>query len=483
MLLGLSVFPMFEATCRLAGWGAKITPVDVFAEFDSSRKLFALSADKTEYRVADDRRAYFAEESFPANKSPGTFRIFVFGGSTVQGRPFSIPTSFGTFLKLGLQHAEPSRNWEVVNCGGVSYASYRLLPIVEECLNYQPDLFIVCAGHNEFLECVTYGEAMSASSGIRDARIWLNSLHSLRLLRHTLQTQSTAASGDGVPGRAMLPDEVDALLDHQGGLEAYTKASLHRGPIVEQFGLNLQQMVDLSKASDVRLMFMRPPSNLADCPPFKSEFSASSDTAVRKKIVEQLKAAQSLQRDDLSRSIRLLESTAELDPEFAFTWYQLGRSYLLSRRIEDAQSAFVQARDADVCPLRMTSSLAQTLQQVASRNRILHWNVHRFLEGQSRHGIVGDSTLVDHVHPSFRSNQKIAVELIERFAPLLGVSTSEDWKAAAEATFEAHLQSLNDMYYLRGRQTLENLKAWAAGRGDGPRLKLPHTSDDANAAH
>ena len=62
------------------------------------------------------------------------------GGSTVQGRPFSIETAFSTWLELSLTAADPSRIWQVVNCGGVSYASYRLAPIVDESSCYKPDL-------------------------------------------------------------------------------------------------------------------------------------------------------------------------------------------------------------------------------------------------------------------------------------------------------------------------------------------------------
>ena len=101
-----------------------------------------------------------AEEN--ANKSRDEFRIFCLGGSTVQGRPYANETSFTTWLELSLQAADPRRQWQVVNCGGVSYASYRLLPIMKETLQYEPDLYIIYTGQNEFLEERTYGEIVDA---------------------------------------------------------------------------------------------------------------------------------------------------------------------------------------------------------------------------------------------------------------------------------------------------------------------------------
>lgn len=467
MLLGFSIFGIIEATCRLAGWGAT-APVSTYEEFHAARPLFRLNPEASEYRIAQERRLYFAEESFPAVKSPNVRRIFLLGGSTVQGRPFSIPTSFGTFLKIALKHADPDTEWQVINCGGISYASYRLLPIIRECINYQPDLFIVCTGHNEFLECVTYGEVISASLTLRLAHSWLNASHSIRLVRSMVQPNENGTPGDAAPAN-ILPEEVDAMLDHQGGLEIYTRHALGKDNIASQFGLNLQQMADLCRTHDVPLVFVSPASNLGDCPPFKSQFSDTIDTETKRHLTEQLQQAAERQKDDLPRSIQLLKTITEQDPAFAFSWYQLGRSLRMANRTEDAKAAFVRARDEDVCPLRMTSALEKELLRVAIENDVPFVSLQHVMEHRCRDGIVDSSVLVDHVHPSFRSNQQIALELIKQ----LTLNTRQEWLAAAEADFDTHLQSLDDFYFLSGQRTLQSLQAWAAGRGDGPPLELP----------
>lgn len=471
VLLGLSIFPIFEATCRLTGWGATTLSACAFEEFGAARPLFTL--DQAEYRIAQNRRLYFADESFPAEKSPATKRIFIFGGSTVQGRPFSIPTSFGTFLKIGVKHADPDTEWQVVNCGGVSYASYRLLPIVRECVRYQPDLFIICTGHNEYLECLTYHEAISASPMRREAHNWLASLHSVRLLRSLMQPGTSKTLNGQQAKKRLLPEEVDALLDHEGGLGVYTRQALHHDDITTQFGSNLQQMVKICRNNDVPMMFVSPVSNLGDCPPFKSQFGDTVSTEARQRITAELKQASELQKDDVEGSIRLLKSIVEDDPAFAFSWYQLGRSYRMANRIDEARTAFVRARDEDVCPLRMTSALDERFRLVAMDNDVSYLDLQPLMQSHSRQGIVGDDVLVDHVHPSFRSNQLIALELISQ----LGLGKRDGWSAAAEADFDAHLQSLEDHYFLSGRRTLQSLQAWAAGRGDGPPLQLSNTSE------
>ena len=89
---GLSVFVVLEIVCRIGGWGQPDLSDDPFVGFSELQPLFVKQGDR--YRTAPARLKFFAEQSFPEPKSPGTVRIFCLGGSTVQGRPFGPETSF-----------------------------------------------------------------------------------------------------------------------------------------------------------------------------------------------------------------------------------------------------------------------------------------------------------------------------------------------------------------------------------------------------
>lgn len=466
--LGLSIFGLFEGVCRLTGLGTQSSVRDAFSEFASIRPLFTADSNSDHYRIAENRREFFADDSFLAEKPENGRRIFVFGGSTVQGRPFSTPTAFTSFLEIGLATIEPQYTWEVVNCGGISYASYRLVPILEECTAYEPDLFIVCTGHNEFLECVTYANVRSASRLALDSHALLSRLQSFQFLRHSIFGPSDHGS-KSVP---LLPTEVDAMLDHQGGLEAYSRDTLNREEVDRLFRRNLQQMVDISNRASVPLLFMAPLSNLADCPPFKSEFSTAGQK--QGEIAELLRQASDLTLTDADTAVTLLRRAADLDPQFAFTWYQLGHLLQTGGLFEQSTEAFIRARDEDVCPLRMTTTLQQTLTTVADQNEIRLIDLHALLARECANGQVGDSILVDHIHPSFRGHQLIARELMDQLAAIRFCSsvTAEQDKVIRQR-FEDHLTSLEDLYFLRGQRTLKALKAWTQGRADGPPLKQP----------
>ncbi|HEU5116425.1 MAG TPA: SGNH/GDSL hydrolase family protein, partial [Isosphaeraceae bacterium] len=217
--LGVGLLPLLlcELTLHAFDVGRSIPPEDPFVGFSATYPLFELDPTRTRYQTAANRLVYFQRDTFAAHKSPREYRVFVFGGSTVQGRPFAIETAFSTWLELSLQAADPSRVWQVVNCGGVSYASYRLAPIVDEILHYKPDLVILCTGHNEYLEDRSYDTLKSVPGGVRWPLEVLSNTRTARLLEGLVRSVSEPEEQK----RPLLAAEVDAMLDYRGGLARY----------------------------------------------------------------------------------------------------------------------------------------------------------------------------------------------------------------------------------------------------------------------
>ena len=101
--------------------------------------------------------------------------------------------------------ADASRTWEVINSGGVSYASYRVANILEELTEYEPDLFVVYTGHNEFLEDRTYRSMIEMPAALRGIGALLSSTRTYSALSRLVRTET--------PERTELPAEVETLLD------------------------------------------------------------------------------------------------------------------------------------------------------------------------------------------------------------------------------------------------------------------------------
>ncbi len=85
---------------------------DPLVSFGDLSPLFVLNESGTAFETAVERHFYFCPQSFSAVKDDDTFRIFCVGGSTVQGRPYSVETSFSAWLKLNsLQTPAAFRGW------------------------------------------------------------------------------------------------------------------------------------------------------------------------------------------------------------------------------------------------------------------------------------------------------------------------------------------------------------------------------------
>lgn len=475
VLLGLSFFVAVELVCVAFNLGPDPEDIDdPFVGFNAVHPLFVRVDDDggkpARFEIPKVRRKFFAPESFPATKARDTFRVFCFGGSTVQGRPFSKETSFTTWLRLSLTAADSSRNWEVVNCGGVSYASYRLVPILKECLNYEPDLFIICTGHNEFLEERTYGEIKRAPELIAKMHANLSRLRSYSLLRsELLRLKSIESTADKNP-KFSLPAEVDAFLDYRNGLDAYHRDDTWHAGVVAHFDLNVRNMLTVARRANVPVILIKPPSNLSDCPPFKSENRSGLTTDELRQFQSLVTEARSHYKDDLPESVALLNRATAIDSQFAAVHYELGKCYETMNDFSKARKAFLAARECDICPLRILKPMEQSLNSISDEFDVPLIDAHELLEQLSPNGILGDFLLVDHIHPSFRGHQMIADELTKEIERQGRIRCGGDWKSERKTAYDQHFARLDDLYFLRGQRMLEILGLWTKGRADGPEL-------------
>ncbi len=448
----------------LGGWEFEVESSDPTVTFEAVRPLFVPNASGDAYEIPPSRQWYFSPESFPVRKSGKAFRIFVLGGSTVQGEPYTSRTSFTTWLELQLRATDPSRDWDVVNCGGISYASYRLAPILEECLAYQPDLFILCIGHNEFLEDRTRAEVREIPGAVRQTHVTMSEWRSYRMLQWCLGRSTPRSSADTV----VMPTEVTARLDFRRGMEKFQRDPEGRQAIVEHYGQNLRGMLTKARAASVPVILMQPSSNLADCPPFKSEHAPLLSPASRQAWEQHVRQAHECYSTSLPQAVEHLEAATTLDPEFAQTWYELGQCYDRQGDYPRARAAFVEARDRDICPLRMLTPLEAELRAAATDFDVPLINAHDLLERQSPSGILGSFLLVDHVHPSICGHQLLANALADEFATQGILHRSAAWRSTRDSAYATHLNGLEPMYFLKAERTRQRLEGWAQGRAELP---------------
>ena len=272
LVVCLGFFLLVELVLALAGVRPVLYERDPYVGFSSQIPLFvhdAESSDPNALVTARNKQRIFNVQKFSAKKAPGTMRVFCLGGSTTYGHPYDDKTSYCGWLRSMLPRADPSRRWEFINCGGISYASYREALLMEELIQYQPDLFIVLSGHNEFLEHRTYGDILAMPRAVRG----VGALLSRTRLHTALQAVAAKLRGASTEtaSRTSLPAEVDTLLDRSVGPQVYFRDDDLQRKVLAHYRFNLERMTDIARSAGAQVIFVTPASNLRSCAPFKSE--------------------------------------------------------------------------------------------------------------------------------------------------------------------------------------------------------------------
>ncbi|RMF38015.1 MAG: SGNH/GDSL hydrolase family protein [Planctomycetota bacterium] len=461
ILLGLMPVLTAELALRWFDWPPP-PAVDPYVDLHKLRPLFEpVPGDPDRLHIGQQRLHLFRPASFSRQKPPGTFRIFALGGSTTQGEPYSTETAFPRWAGEALQLADPGRHYEVINCGGLSYASYRVFAILREVLQYDPDLIMLYTGHNEFLEKRTYEE--SASGGWR--RCVSSTFEELRIVRLARTWMHRAEDHGDRPekSRTVLQAEVDALLDYQGGLEQYHRGDRWRDGVVEHFEWNLQQMVRACRNADVPLVLIKPVSNLADCPPMKIEIDPSLPSAQRRRFEDLWETARTATSPSVAQ--RAAAAALEIDPQHAGAHFLLGRLAYEAGQADPALVHLTMARDYDVCPLRAPTPILQATQRVAAASHCSWVDAEQLFASRSDLEIVGNRWLVDHIHPKIEGHQLLGREIAAAcIRDGIVIATQADWMERVEPAFQQVLAALDESYFQRAQQRLEGLLLWTQGR-------------------
>ena len=477
ILLGLSPFVIAEAMFVALDWGRPDYSSDPFVGFHDVQPLFVPSEDHTRREIAPSRQGFFRPDSFLSQKPDDEYRVFCLGGSTVQGRPFGVETSFTTWLELSLQAADRTRKWEVVNCGGVSYASYRLVPILEEVLAYQPDLIILYTGHNEFLEDRTYHQIKCIPKIITRPCRLMAQTRTYNLLHQGYVRLKGDDNAADTPDRPTLRAEVDAMLEYEGGLARYHRDEKWRRDVIEHYRYNIRRMIQICRDAGVDLILANPVSNLRDSPPFKNQHRDGLTAEELGRWESLIARASELQATNMHAATLALEEALAIDDRHAGTHYLAAKCYDAMGDHDRARRSYVRAKDEDICPLRILDTMNRTVLEMARQTGTTLVDVRAVFDANSNTGIPGGVLMVDHVHPSFAGHQLIAHALFVELVRQGIVRPDSGWEQRREEVFRSHFESLDAFYFAKGQETLEALRCWTQGKAGRHHPEYGETQD------
>lgn len=459
VLITACLFAGAEALLALSGVTPMIRHEDPYIGFASYLPLFVdgVDSDGNSVKVtAENKRKYFNTQSFRSTKPANGYRLFTLGGSTTFGHPYDDATSFSGWLRAYLPEVDPSRHWEVVNCGGISYASYRLARVMEELCQYEPDLFIVYTGHNEFLERRTF-------EGVLNTHPWERRIGTL-VSRSRVYTviQRWVTPFRSASSEVVLPAEVDTILDNSIGPSAYHRDDAYANLVREQFKHNLTRLVLLARDADTPILFVTPPSNLRDCSPFKSESSDALSEDAYAQLRRDLNRARTLSDEGkLPDALTALDDCLAIDDGYAEAHFLRGRIFWKLGEYENARSSFERARDEDVCPLRATGPLLTAIDQVVSEEAAGAIDFDSMIGTLSEHGIPGNDWFLDHVHPTIEGNRQLSLSIVERLIDTGVATPAASWNAETIDRVKARVEGeIDAVEHGRALLTVAHVYLW-----------------------
>ena len=283
---------------------------------------------------------------FPAEKAPGTVRIFVQGESSAAGFPYGRWASPAAMLQQRLQRAYPDRNVEVINTGMAAITSYVLLDFADEIIAQRPDAVVVYTGHNEYLGIGGVGSSLAAarSPGVARAIAMLRRLHLYRALERGLG--SLGSDADPLERRdGTLMSRVAAERSIPLGSPLYQRG-------LEQFRGNLERLLAKYQAAGVRVFIGTLASNERDQAPFAS--AAGPDGA-------QARFAKARELEDAGDAVA-------------------------------ARAEYLAAKDRDELRFRAPEAFNDLIRATAGKSGATVVDVQGTLAAASSHGIIGART-------------------------------------------------------------------------------------------
>ena len=369
LLIPILFFILLEAGLRIGGYGGDM------------RLFIEASGDYSRYMMINPRvnkRYFFHQKTIPSprndiflkEKPANGYRIFVMGGSTTAGYPFSYNLMFPRIIHLYLKKIFPEKYIEVINTATSAINSYTLLDFSDEILDYEPDLILIYAGHNEYYGALGVASAETVARYPFLTRLYLKlkDYKTFLLIRDALGwLRSLGAKETGQPSATLM----QRLVSEQ---TIPYKSELYEAGR-RQFDNNLRDIVEKFREEGVPVVLSELVSNVSGVAPFVSVRDNGAPPA-----------------DSLFRLAKTLEAKGDF---------------------EQAGPYFYRAKDLDGLRFRAPEEFNEIIHRIGEDYRLPVVPMKACFQKASPHGIPGDNLFMEHLHPNIRGYFLMAQAFME----------------------------------------------------------------------
>ena len=125
---------------------------EIFCDVRYTEDYFKSKQEKTQVNYQINSHSFRGDE-FSLEKPDNTFRIFVVGGSTVQGWGVTEQETISNILQKELNELSINKKFEVINAGfGGAWSKDEVKLVENKIIKFNPDLIIVYDGWNDALK-------------------------------------------------------------------------------------------------------------------------------------------------------------------------------------------------------------------------------------------------------------------------------------------------------------------------------------------
>lgn len=354
----------------------------------------------------------------PAQKVPGTFRIFILGESAAMGDP---EPAYGAYryLEMLLSEKYPDKKFEVINCAFTAINSHVIVPIARECAEHEGDLWIVYLGNNEmvgpFGAATVFGKQAAPLPYVR----LVTAIQKTRT-GQWLAALSRKLKKDGGKGTAW--GGMQMFLQNQIAPDSPLKENVYRN-----FQKNLADIVRAGTDSGATVLLNTVAVNLKDCPPFASLTNQNLTATDRAQFDKFFSAGRALQsQGDFTVASERFETAAKLDPSLPSLQFHWGECLLSLSNPVAARTHFQLACDNDALPFRADSRINAAIRDEQKKSGGEKLYLFDGATALAADGLVGQETFFEHVHFDFDGSYRLALGWAELIEPMLP-SNSNAW--------------------------------------------------------
>ncbi|WP_371194675.1 hypothetical protein [Glaciecola sp. SC05] len=470
-------FVFFELALRIIGFGQDL-PLFIENPAHPSYQLPRPDVMARYFPENAPKPSVTMETNFILKEKPKNgYRVVVQGGSTAAGFPYGLGASIAGTLDQRLKSSLLGKHVEVLNTAMSAVNSYTLLDFADEIIEQQPDAVLIYAGHNEFLGILGIGSNYTAmGSGITTR--WFLSLKDLRvfqLLQSFYFSLSSPEASKGSPNEAEI---TEVQQNNQRSRTFMAKVAKNKSiPLdssvyhagLAQFENNMSALLGKYQSAGIQVYISTIASNQADQAPFSSlPVEAEFQTITNAFFSSVANTDRSSVVQDLQKISPILSQSTSADLH-----YRIAKLATELKQVEIAKTHFRLAVEHDQLRFRAPSAINDIIQRLALEFDAVLVDAQQALEVRSPNGIIGNSMMLEHLHPTLQGYFVISNAFYEAIAE--NVKVRPFVKNSIERAWSERLVLPQEEYY--GFATILNLTSDYPFTATPKRPSLPTPSD------